>query len=74
MQCPRCDGQGEIKIVRVHATGAILQVCDECDATWTDGKRPSIETFQDFGTLLQAQGLKGLWKEVTVLVEHSENG
>lgn len=71
MQCPRCDGQGEIKLVRVQASGARLQVCLECDATWPYGEMPSIETFQDFGTLMQAHGLQGLWSEVTVIADPS---
>ena len=72
MQCPRCDGQGEIKLVRVQATGASLQVCDECEATWLSGEIPSIETFQDFGAFMKAHGLQGLWKEVTEITGHSE--
>ncbi len=72
MQCPRCDGQGEIKLVRVQANGAILQVCDECDATWPYGEMPNIETFQDFGTFMKAHGLQGLWSEITVITDHPE--
>ena len=73
MQCPRCDGQGEIKVVRVQATGAMLQLCDECDATWPYGEMPSIESFQDFGTFMKANGLQGLWSEVTVISEQQRD-
>lgn len=72
MQCPRCDGQGEIKLVKMQPSGALLHVCDECDATWTCGETPTIETFQDFGTLMKAHGLQGLWSEVTIVTDHLE--
>ncbi len=73
MQCPRCDGQGAIQVVRVHATGTKLQICDECDATWPYGETPSIETFQDFRTFMESQGLQGLWTELKVISSESED-
>jgi hypothetical protein len=70
MQCPRCDGQGEIKLVQVRTIGTFLQVCDECEATWLDGEQPRIESFCDFGTYMKSHGMKGLWSEVTIISNH----
>lgn len=68
MTCPLCD-QGEIRLVQVKSTGEILQVCDECDATWLQSEYPNTQSPRAFGTLLQSQGLKGLWSEITVFPE-----
>ena len=32
MQCPRCDNQGSVYIVRINATGEVVRLCDECEA------------------------------------------
>ena len=69
MQCPRCDGQGEIRYVRVNATGTLLQVCDECDATWFHNELNSLETFFDFETYMRSLGLTGAWSEVTTVAD-----
>jgi len=72
MQCPRCDGQGDVQVVRVNATGLVLQVCDECEATWLENEEPSLLTFRDFETYMRSFGLEGLWSEVTVVSKHDQ--
>lgn len=69
MLCPRCDGQGTIRQVRINSTGIVVQLCDECDAMWLADEQPSLETFQDFATFMQSIGLQGLWSEITRLDE-----
>ncbi|SFJ33561.1 hypothetical protein SAMN05421753_11899 [Planctomicrobium piriforme] len=67
MQCPRCDGQGIVEKLRVRSTGEILYVCDECEATWLETEKISIDSFRDFTTYMRSIGLKGLLPEIEII-------
>ena len=66
MWCPRCD-QGDVKKVRINATGEVAHVCDECEALWPIGVDVSSTGFVDFATYVKPSGLNGLWSELTEL-------
>jgi hypothetical protein len=59
--CPRCE-QGTIKTMRVRATGEVVRLCDECDATWG---HPSFDTFEDLRSYLRERGITGNWDQLT---------
>ena len=67
--CPRCDYQGIIEKARIIATGEIIHLCDECDATWLDGMEFRIDNFKDFSTLLESKGLQGVGSEIEFIKE-----
>lgn len=61
--CPRCE-QGSIVHVVLKATGEMLLVCQECDATWLNESEISLLAFEDFETILESKGLPPLWSEL----------
>ena len=65
MWCPRCE-QGEIVRAGILNTGKEVYVCKECEATWFSAREISISTFVDFGTYMEAMGLRPLWDELDV--------
>ncbi|MEX5306187.1 hypothetical protein RF644_10575 [Kocuria sp. CPCC 205258] len=59
-ECPDCE-YGTVARYRVQATGALVHVCDECDALWEDGDdrtEPSATTVDQY---LNLRGLPLLW-------------
>jgi hypothetical protein len=72
MLCPRCDQQGTVLTVRINASGEIVKLCNECDALWPSGAPLIANGFIDFSTYVKPLGLKGLWKEVTILQTANE--
>ena len=64
MECPRCDGQGEVLLVKVRKTGEILKLCNECDATWKKDDPIDKKTFFDFETYMESQGITKAWDEI----------
>lgn len=66
MICPRCQ-QDEIVVAEIKATGAVIYVCPECDATWLLKDEISSERFLDCGTLMKGMGLSQLWDELKVI-------
>jgi len=71
MQCPRCDGQGEVSQVKIKKTGEIVHLCDECDALWKSGDDVVFSKFVDFSTYVEQFGLEGTWDEVEELAGES---
>lgn len=67
MICPRCDGQGELVIARINATGEVVRLCDECDALWPGSGPLDGTAFIDFSTYVAQWGLLGRWNEITIL-------
>lgn len=67
LSCPRCDGQCEVKKVRVLADGELLYLCDECDATWFHRESVKIGTpWVQFTAHMEKKGLPALWSEIEV--------
>ncbi len=67
MLCPRCDFQGEVKLVMIVKTGEKVRLCDECDALWQQGDKVDTAKFTDFSTFVAPFGLQGTWDEIQVL-------
>lgn len=67
MICPRCDGQGSVWLAKIIQSGELIQICDECDATWPEGTLVSSTTFVDFATYVQPLGLRGQWSEIELI-------
>lgn len=52
--CPRCDGNGEVRLFKVTGTGERLRICDECEAAWPSNGPLDAEHMHklaDFGVL-----------------------
>jgi hypothetical protein len=64
--CPRCN-QGWVLKARINATKEPVSVCEECEATWVEGKPIAFETFMDMGTMLKEKGLPGRWSDLQVV-------
>ena len=67
--CPRCDGQGRLRRVRINATGQPILLCDECEAVWLSERDVTRTPWVDFRTHMAQFGLTGLWSEITELPE-----
>ena len=63
--CPRCE-QGQVFPAKIGATGELVQVCEECDASWFATETLSAVRFRDLGTLLRERGLSPLWDGLAV--------
>lgn len=72
MECPRCDGQGEVHFVVIKKTNEKVYLCDECDALWGETEEINKANFTDFGTYVEQFGLQGTWNEIEP-VEPSTN-
>lgn len=57
MNCPRCDGQGDIYKAKIKNLGTTLYICDECEACWEEGVPIELSTFQDLSTFLEQKGV-----------------
>ena len=58
--CPRCS-QGSVISRRVVATGELISVCEECEATWLHPTQPAATGFEDLRLFLTARELKDDW-------------
>lgn len=36
IECPYCDGQGEVLNAVIKKTGEKIKICDECDTIWVE--------------------------------------
>lgn len=54
--CPRC-GQDWVRPARIIVSGEVLQMCDECLATWPLGAEVLKATFTQLHVFLEARGL-----------------
>lgn len=61
--CPRCE-QGQVFPAKIAITGELVQVCEECEATWDAAEVLTAVRFRDFGTLLEERGLTPLLDEL----------
>ena len=61
--CPRCE-QGQVFPAKIAATGELLQVCEECEATWDAAEVLTLVRFRDLGTLFEERGLSSVWDEL----------
>jgi protein-arginine kinase activator protein McsA len=68
MICPRCE-QGEICQAQINATGKLVYVCQECEATWFSAEAIGVDAFIDFGTYMEKLGLPPLWSSLVLLPE-----
>lgn len=64
--CPRCN-QGWFLAARIKATSETVAVCEECEATWIEGKPIVFETYVDMSTMLKAKGLSGTWSDLNLV-------
>ncbi len=67
-RCPRCK-QGWVIRTQIIATNETLSVCEECEASWEDGKEVTFETFLDMSTVLKSKKLSGTWSDLRVYEE-----
>ena len=67
LECPRCNGQGHVFLVRVKKTGKILKLCDECDAIWNHDEEVSQESWSTFDHYMEDIGLDTRWDHIDVL-------
>lgn len=67
MRCPRCGPEGTVLSARIHSTGEIVHLCDECDALWPSGVPVAVKSHVDFATYVEPYGLKALWSEIEIL-------
>ncbi len=72
MLCPRCDHQGEVRLVVITKTGERVHLCDECDALWQEGMNIEKTTFVDFSTYVAQFGLNGTWNEIEVVADSEQ--
>ncbi|MDE9364375.1 hypothetical protein PZ938_02045 [Luteipulveratus sp. YIM 133132] len=63
IECPSC-GQGAVEKMRIMATGELIQLCDECEATWLGDVEPLAPGFDDFGLFMERRGLRPDWSEL----------
>ena len=57
-----------IQLIKINKTKTILQVCDECDATWLEGEEISLETFRDLETYMEETlGVLYTESEITII-------
>ena len=66
--CPRCDGQGWVRRMRVKELSADLYSCDGCDATWLAVENIG-SAWIDLQTLLDARLPAWTWNDLTVIRE-----
>ncbi|MGF7134105.1 hypothetical protein P3T40_005606 [Paraburkholderia sp. EB58] len=66
MLCPRCE-QGDIAKAKIKKTGAVLFVCQECEATWFSLEDIGVAPFVDFGTHMEEISLAPLWSELEIM-------
>jgi hypothetical protein len=45
--CPRCDGNGEVRLYTVRGSSERVQVCDDCEACWPVGVSLRTELVQE---------------------------
>lgn len=64
--CPRCEGQGDVIEACVKATGAMVFVCDECEATWFERAAVGSEPWVDFGGFMKSIGLDAAWTHLRI--------
>jgi hypothetical protein len=57
MICPRCDNQGLIYKAKILNLEIILNICDECDACWTEDQKITIDGFKDLTVFLEKHNL-----------------
>lgn len=57
MICPRCDNQGLIYKAKILNLNTILNICDECDACWTENQKITLDDFKDLTVFLEEHHL-----------------
>lgn len=57
MVCPRCNGQGNIYRGLIQALSLTVYVCDECEATWLNGEKITIDNFRNLGEIYDEYSL-----------------
>ncbi|WCN37016.1 3'-5' exonuclease [Aneurinibacillus uraniidurans] len=55
--CPRCDGNGLIYKAKIRELDINVFLCDECEAMWQEHSIITLNSFQDFSTFLDGNGL-----------------
>jgi ribosomal protein L37AE/L43A len=61
--CPRCQ-QGTVDLLRIRSTSEVIQVCAECEATWSAGAELGATSFRDLSAYLGERGLSPLGPEL----------
>jgi len=57
IDCPVCDGQGNIYKAKISDLGITIKICDECEACWTDDQVISLKKFTRLTQFLEAHTL-----------------
>jgi transcription elongation factor Elf1 len=63
--CPRCNGNGLVYKAKIKNFDKIILICDECDASWKENTKLSMETFEDLSTYLERIGSS--YKEAVII-------
>ena len=58
MNCPACDGQGNIYKAKILDLDMIIKICDECEACWKENQPIEITNFKGLTTFLKEHHLK----------------
>ena len=61
--CPRCE-QGQVFPAKIAATGELLLICEECEATWDADEVLTAVRSRDLGTRLEERGLSPLFDKL----------
>jgi RNase P subunit RPR2 len=64
--CPRCS-QGYVITARVRANGAVVFICEECEAIWFCKDRIEYATFNFFNFYMERLGLPVDWRELEIV-------
>lgn len=62
--CPVCEGQGNIYKAKVIDLGIEINICDECEACWTQDQVIGLENFKGLVPFLEEHGLT--YKDSTI--------
>jgi len=65
VSCPKCI-IGTLNLWTVVATKERLQMCDECSATWPEGRVVTLESAVDVDDYLERNGLEASLKQLEV--------
>ncbi len=66
IECPYCDGQGEVLNAVIKQTNEKIKICDECYALWLENEPISNSSGLIFSRFMKKRGLKPLWNELKI--------
>jgi len=64
MHCPIPGCVGFVEKLRIHSTGEVIYVCDECDALWTRAEAMAPRRMEDYIGFMRSRRLSGLKTDI----------